>query len=197
MILDDTAVPVTASAYRKQMQDTRKNILENIAKKDPARAATLKAGLSRVDETIANLERSKRDIDSDRKEAALQKIDRLKKELQLLRLRSAGDPKTAARMAARLSRELASAVRDYGGAGASMPSDDLAMSGKKSGISAMAEDATAEEIRQFAKKLKAFLQELRRKHRPGAAAGADIDAASAAVAQLDIMMSKGIMSILV
>lgn len=206
MILNDTATPVTASVYRKQMLDTRKNILENIAKKDPARAAELKAGLSRMDETISNLERSRRNVDDDRKEAARQKIDQLKKELQLLRLRTAGDPKTATRMAARLSRELASAIRDYAGAGGVSNMSAVTAgnvdgmdktSAKQNTLSVTPQDETLEEAKQLSKKLQDLLKELKRKHKPGAAASADIDAARASLAQADMAMNKKPISILV
>lgn len=92
--------------------------------------ATLKkAGVSNVDaleekraenkETQLQLESLKRQSDPSevRKARAQQKIDQIKKQLEALRMLANIDPEAAARQAARLSRELASAVREYASAG--------------------------------------------------------------------------------
>ncbi|MEP0068763.1 hypothetical protein [Pyruvatibacter sp.] len=92
--------------------------------------ATLKkAGASNIDalekkraenkETQLQLESLKRQSDPSeaRKARAQEKIDQIKKQLEALRMLANIDPEAAARQAARLSRELASAVREYASAG--------------------------------------------------------------------------------
>lgn len=54
-----------------------------------------------------------------RKAAAKAKVDRLKKELETLRLMSGGDSKAIARRAAQIARELASAAKEYASSGGS------------------------------------------------------------------------------
>lgn len=71
--------------------------------------------LSMLNETMKNQKAS-------RKASAAEKVERLKKQIQALRMMAGvGDPKSVARQAARLAKELASAVKEYSGDGASMP----------------------------------------------------------------------------
>ncbi len=67
-------------------------------------------------ETLNHLLKQQKDS---RRAMASQKVARLKQQIQALRMTSSmGDPKAVARQAARLARELAAAVKEYGAAGA-------------------------------------------------------------------------------
>jgi len=70
-------------------------------------------------ETQAQLDALKRQSDPAevRKARAREKIDQIKMQLEALRMLANVDPEAAARQAARLSRELAAAVREYASAG--------------------------------------------------------------------------------
>ncbi len=98
---------------------------------------------------IKQLQSHSTDAEADRKEQARQKLERLKAQMMALRMMAAGDPKAAARQAARVARELAQAAREYAGAGGSNVSTVTAsvpVSGAASGNEAKAdasETATA------------------------------------------------------
>jgi hypothetical protein len=80
-----------------------------------AAASPFAAEQEKLRQTLAQLENAKTDINEQRKEAAREKIARIKARLAALRL-AGGDPKKIAREVARLARELAAVARDYAGA---------------------------------------------------------------------------------
>ncbi|MQX37288.1 hypothetical protein [Roseospira navarrensis] len=84
---------------------------------DSDAAAALKEKADQVGRLQAQLKSMSSDAQESRKAAARQKIARIKAQLQALRFLAATNPEAAARQAARLARELASAVRDYKAAG--------------------------------------------------------------------------------
>lgn len=69
-----------------------------------------------ADDALQALKQANSDMKSQRKAAAAQKIARLKKELESLKMMSGGDPKVIARQAARIARELSAAAKEYSGA---------------------------------------------------------------------------------
>ncbi|GGD20235.1 hypothetical protein GTQ45_03575 [Pyruvatibacter mobilis] len=105
---------------------------ESAGRRDPADAllgALKKAGATNTEalekklaedkETKAGLDalRKQADPSEARKARAKQKIEEIKKQLEALRVLAAVNPEAAARQAARLSRELATAVKEYASAG--------------------------------------------------------------------------------
>lgn len=72
--------------------------------------------LQRSKEALNTLKQANASQKQQRKGAAKAKVDRLKKELENLRLWG-GDPKAVARRAAQISRELASAAKEYASSG--------------------------------------------------------------------------------
>ncbi len=97
-------------------------LIDIVAKDDPERANALREEEQRLRQAQAWLESNRDHVNEARKEAARQKIARLKAELQALRMLAKSNPEAAARRAAALARELAAAVQEYasasGGAGA-------------------------------------------------------------------------------
>lgn len=84
-----------------------------------------------------------------RKAAAREKIDRLKKELEVLRMTSGlGDPKAIARRAKQIARELGAAAKEYaaagGGGGGTTPSEPVSAGGDGTVAQADAAAATAQ-----------------------------------------------------
>lgn len=70
-------------------------------------------------EALNTLTRAVSSQKQQRKAAAKAKVERLKAELDNLRLMSGGDPKAVARRAAQIARELASAAKEYAASGSS------------------------------------------------------------------------------
>lgn len=83
---------------------------------DDEQAKAREARDAKARDALDAIKRAKVNLRGQRKAAAAQKVERLKKELQALRMFSAGgDPKAIARQVARIARELAGAVREYRG----------------------------------------------------------------------------------
>lgn len=112
--------PATQAQAQNQsaVQTPIDQVISQIEKTDPDKAAELRKKKDDADSLLQRMQSSKQDIAAQKKEAARQKIQQLKQQLQALRL-SSGDPKATARQAARLAKELAQAVKDYSGGGAS------------------------------------------------------------------------------
>lgn len=84
--------------------------------------ATLRA--EQALEGLRQLKQANAQRSGERKAAAKQKVERLKKEMEMLRMfGSAGDPKGLAKQAARIARELKQAVGEYMGTGGGKPVD--------------------------------------------------------------------------
>ncbi|MBC7950530.1 MAG: hypothetical protein H7Z12_01745 [Rhodospirillaceae bacterium] len=108
--------------------------------KEAEAAKALEEKRQRTDEVLRSLTQMTDSMKNERKAAAAQKVERLKKELENLRKFSGGDPKAIARQAARIARELGVAAKEYSSAGGSAP-----VGVPSSGVpSAGAQDAGAE-----------------------------------------------------
>lgn len=129
--------PKTAAQKKISQEDT---ILASLDKTDPDKAKAFRAEQEQLRQTIEQLQASKSKASSDRKEAARQKIQQIKAQIQALRLMAATDPKAAARQAAHLARELASAAKEYANAGGG--SDAAASTSTASATSAAATSTT-------------------------------------------------------
>jgi len=126
MLVNTTATDASALASRvseraRRLQtslDSHTNPLVAIVDvTDPSQAQALEDDLALSEDAIGRLEAAEQEMRETRKEAARQKLERLKAQLQALRMLANSDPEAAAREAARLARELASAVREYVSAG--------------------------------------------------------------------------------
>jgi len=99
-----------------------------IEKSDPEKAEALRKEQAQVRELIEQLRSSQKDVNERRKEAARQKVERLKAEIAALRMMASSDPEAVARQAARLARELSAAAKEYAAAGGSANSITTAVS---------------------------------------------------------------------
>lgn len=101
-------------------------------------------------DALNNLKTAVQSQKQQRKAAAKAKVDRLKAELDNLRLMSGGDPKAVARRAAQIARELAAAAKEYASSGGSgMAAGGPAQSGGDADASAQAGaggDASAQAV---------------------------------------------------
>ncbi len=88
-----------------------------VEKSDPDKAAALREERAQVNHLLEQLRSSQKDANEIRKEAARQKIERLKAEIAALRMMASSDPEAVARQATRLARELSAAAKEYAGAG--------------------------------------------------------------------------------
>jgi len=104
------AAPATA-------KNPQRAILDNLAKSDPEKAKQAEERMNALQDTLRQMQQLRQDQDAARKEAARQKLARIKAQIQALKLSASGDPKANARQLARLARELQHAARDYSGAG--------------------------------------------------------------------------------
>ena len=93
------------------------SLIDLLAKEDPEKASALKKKMEEADSLIQQLKSRKVDFNEQRKAAAQQKIQRIKAQLESLRLLASVNPEAAARRAAQPSRELAAAVKEYAAAG--------------------------------------------------------------------------------
>jgi hypothetical protein len=91
--------------------------LQALAERDPERAQKIEETQNQLRQTLASLKSSKTDVAEQRKASAQQKIQRIKEQIKTLRMMSSMDPKIIARQLAQLSKELASAIKDYASAG--------------------------------------------------------------------------------
>ena len=105
-----------ASAGR---QDPADALLGALKKAGATNTEALEKKLAEDKEAKAGLDalRKQADPSEARKARARQKIEEIKKQLEALRVLAAVNPEAAARQAARLSRELATAVKEYASAG--------------------------------------------------------------------------------
>ena len=105
-----------ASAGR---QDPADALLGALKKAGATNTEALEKKLGEDKEAKAGLDalRKQADPSEARKARAKQKIEEIKKQLEALRVLAAVNPEAAARQAARLSRELATAVKEYASAG--------------------------------------------------------------------------------
>ncbi|MBW7910339.1 MAG: hypothetical protein H3C49_03550 [Alphaproteobacteria bacterium] len=104
----------SATGGQKQPQ---RGILDNIAKTDPDKAQKTEERLGALQDTMRQMQQMRQDQSALRKEAARQKIARIKAQIQALKLSMGGDAKANARQLARLARELQQAARAYKAAG--------------------------------------------------------------------------------
>lgn len=109
-------LPGATSAGR---QDPADALLGALKKAGATNTEALEKKLAEDKEAKAGLDalRKQADPSEARKARAKQKIEEIKKQLEALRVLAAVNPEAAARQAARLSRELATAVKEYASAG--------------------------------------------------------------------------------
>lgn len=85
---------------------------------DPEKAKKAEETKQVLQQTLMAMKNSKNKLGQEKKAMAAQKIARIKESLKNLKMMQFTDPKAMARMAARLAKELASAVKEYASAGA-------------------------------------------------------------------------------
>lgn len=126
---------------------------------DPEKAKKFENAKAALQQALKTAKEAPNEINRQRKAMAAEKIKRIKEQLKTLKQMPGADPKMIARMAARLARDLAQALKEYasagatgsevqaaggGGAGASAPvssaqaSDESAVSENADGIKAYA-----------------------------------------------------------
>lgn len=99
--------------------DRKNALIDLIATGNPEKASAIRKEQDQVSSIIQRLEASKVDLQDRLKQAASDKLEYIKAQIEALKLTAGGDPRTTAKQAARLARELASAVSDYANASSS------------------------------------------------------------------------------
>lgn len=135
--------PLSGSALSLFKSSTGNALMQNILlARDNAFGKKDGGGSEGALNILDKLKSASNEESAERKEAARQKIERIKAQIAALRMMAAGDPKAAARQAARLARELATAGREYanagGGADAAAASAGAAASGAAAGAAGSA-----------------------------------------------------------
>lgn len=98
-------------------KSAQRMLMDRLAAADPEKAEKAQARIDVMEDAIRKMQQMRRDEAAQRKEAARQKIARIKAQIQAMKM-AGGDPKAQARQLARLARELASAVREFRSGGA-------------------------------------------------------------------------------
>ena len=117
-VLTQSHAKTTSRFEYKNKYGLQDNLLRMIAEKDPDKADAFKQKLEEWNRTADMLKTAKKDFSEQRKAAAREKIEQIKKELQMLQMLAVTNPKAAARRLAQLSRELSAAVKSYAAASA-------------------------------------------------------------------------------
>jgi len=125
-----------AAAGRKK-QTLQESLLADIGRTDPEKADDLKKKMEDTQQVVDQLKTGRMNTLKSRKAEAVEKVKRIKQEIQMLKAMG-GDPKALARRIAQLSRELAQAAREYVSASA-----DIASSQKDGTIAAGSVSAAA------------------------------------------------------
>jgi hypothetical protein len=107
----------TSNNFLKKLSDKSVTPLQALAERDPERARTIQETHNQLRQTLDSLKSSQTDIAEQRKAIAQQKIQHIKEQIKTLRMMSSMDPKIITRQLAQLSKELASAIKDYASAG--------------------------------------------------------------------------------
>ncbi|MDP2206492.1 MAG: hypothetical protein Q8K65_09325 [Alphaproteobacteria bacterium] len=94
-----------------------RRLIDRLAAEDPAKAKAVQERMDSMADTLRKMQQLRQDQAAARKEAARQKIARIKAQIQAMKMMAGADPKANARQLARLARELAGAVREFRGAG--------------------------------------------------------------------------------
>ncbi|MDQ5988639.1 MAG: hypothetical protein CSYNP_04400 [Syntrophus sp. SKADARSKE-3] len=118
-----------AAAGRKK-QTLQESLLADIGRTDPEKADDLKKKMEDTQQVVDQLKTGRMNTLKSRKAEAVEKVKRIKQEIQMLKAMG-GDPRALARRIAQLSRELAQAAREYVSASA-----DIASSQKDGTIAA-------------------------------------------------------------
>lgn len=106
-------VQAAASAKPASLADYLKSVDPQLAKKTDE----IKRNLQNV---LTTLKSGKTDFAAQRKQMAMQKVALIKQQIQALKMSGIVDPKMVARMAEKLAKDLAQAVKDYTSAGGSV-----------------------------------------------------------------------------
>jgi hypothetical protein len=93
------------------------SLYDYLKTQDPALAKKTEETTRNLQNVLTALKSSKTDLAAQRKAAAAQKVAQIKQAIQALKLSSIVDPKMVARVAARLAKELATAVKEYASVG--------------------------------------------------------------------------------
>ena len=130
----------TASAALDRLQRMRA-LLAKAQKGDatglnPDNASVLERGLQQGMQAVAALQTAKVNYSAQRKAAARQKIEALKRQLDALRMVAGGNSKEAAAQIARLARELSAAAHEYAAAGGG--GGDASVTASSGGVDASA-----------------------------------------------------------
>lgn len=143
-LLKNTAIK---SGVTPQTQDPMQAVLDKLS---PEKADELKKKIDESRDLLKSLQSSRSDMSEERKAAAAEKVRQIKEKLKMIRMMATVNPEAAARQAAQLSRELASAVKQYasasGGAGdatmqAGASDKAAAMGGAENSAAAQSGDA--------------------------------------------------------
>ena len=142
-------VDAASRADSKEKADPTDTLLAGLEESDPDRASDLRNELENSKQILQQVKSAKQEFTAQRKMAAKKKVEQIKAKIMALRMMAAnGDPKSAARQAARLARELKAAVREYRNAGGSASGSDTynvsSSSSTASAATATAATASAE-----------------------------------------------------
>lgn len=162
--------------------------------KEAEAAAALEQKRQRTDDLLRSLDRMVDSVKRERKAAAVEKVERLKKELEMLR-RFGGDPKAVARQAARIARELGAAAREYssagGGADVSAPSSGVSGSAPAAQTGEQAGDTGAQDAEGAAENATAMAESGAGAVEANAANGAKAAASEAERVAADVQAKAG------
>jgi hypothetical protein len=116
-------------ALKKSRPDPAAQLLDQLAANGMSGSDTqkIKEEQAKLKDTLDSLHAARKTLKQQLKEAAEQRIAFIKAEIDALKQMGAmGDPKTAAREAAQLAKQLASAVRDYAAGAEGIRAEDAA-----------------------------------------------------------------------
>ncbi|OJX68331.1 hypothetical protein [Magnetospirillum sp. 64-120] len=146
IVAGQTALNMAKIALKATKEGLSEEKLERLKKKH-------QEGVEALDKVL----QARKQARSDRKAAARQKLEELKKRIQMLKMLAAGS-KDAARELARLARELKGAARDYR---STEPASDITTSTTTAESHAAERDAEAKADKEFATEVKRIGQLLK------------------------------------
>lgn len=118
-----------AGISRKTMSQRLDPLISGLAKTDPEAAEKLRAKLDRSGKAVQSMESALEAAREQRQAFAAERVRQLREQFGILRWFAASDPKTSARLAARISQDLNAAVRDYTDAGRTTAPDSVTDAG--------------------------------------------------------------------
>lgn len=103
----------TNTTPRKTLSERLSPMIEGLAKSDPKAAEALRERLDRSSKTAQSMDEALEAARKQKQEFAKQRVEQLREQFGVLHLFAAADPKSAARYAAQMGKDLKSAVQDY------------------------------------------------------------------------------------